>query len=62
MGQGKFIELSASFYRFQWQHIQTLASLVKRTMDLSITISGDSAYVSTKAGECEVSWVRLQPS
>lgn len=61
MGQGKFKDLSASFFRFQWQSIQTLATLVQRTMDISVTITGDSAYVSTKAGECEVSWVSLQP-
>ncbi len=62
MNQGKFKELSASFFRFQWQSIQALATLVQRTMDISVTITGDSAYVSTKSGECEVSWVRLQPS
>lgn len=62
MGQGKFKELPASFYRFQWPNIQILATLVKRTMDISVTITGESAYVSTKAGECEVSWVPLQPA
>jgi len=62
MNQSKFKDLSAAFFRFQWQQIQTLATLVKRTMDLSVTITGDSAYVSTKSGECEVSWVLLQPS
>ncbi len=62
MGQNKFKELSASFFRFEWHQIQTLATLVKRTMSLSVTITGDSAYVSTKSGECEVSWVLLQAS
>ncbi|APG26737.1 hypothetical protein A7E78_01980 [Syntrophotalea acetylenivorans] len=61
MGQEKFKDLAASFFRFQWQSIQTLATLVQRTMDISVTITGDSAYVSSKAGECEVSWVRLLP-
>ncbi len=61
-GQGKFKELSASFFRFQWHNIQTLATLVQRTMDISVTITGESAYVSTESGECEVSWALLQPS
>jgi hypothetical protein len=39
-----------------------MAALVQRTMDLSITITGDSAYVAAQAGECEVSWVPLQVS
>ena len=55
-----FKTLPASFFRFQWKDIQTLAALVQRTMILSVTISGDSAYVSTDAGECEVSWISLQ--
>jgi len=62
MGQGKFKDLSASFFRFQWPQIQTLASLAQRTMAISVTITGDSAYVSTKSGECEVSWSLLVPS
>lgn len=55
-----FKTLPASFFRFQWKGIQTLAALVQRTMIFSVTISGDSAYVSTDAGECEVSWISLQ--
>ena len=37
-----------------------MAALVQRTMDLSITISGDSAYVAAELGECELSWKSLQ--
>ncbi|MCW9014786.1 MAG: YaeQ family protein [Gammaproteobacteria bacterium] len=59
-GQEKIKRLQASVYRFQWQHIQALAMLVQRTMDFSITITGDSAYVATELGECEVSWEPLQ--
>jgi hypothetical protein len=29
-------------------------------MQLSVTITGNSAYVATELGECEVSWVPLQ--
>ena len=55
----KFAQLNASFYRFDWQSIQALAELQQRTMQLSVTISGDSAYVATELGECEVAWVGL---
>jgi uncharacterized protein YaeQ len=40
--------------------MQALAALVKRTMELSVTITDDTAYVSAATGECEVSWVALQ--
>lgn len=59
-GRAKFNELTVSVFQFQWESIQALAALVQRTMDLSITITGDSAYVAAEAGECEVSWVPLQ--
>ncbi len=59
-GQAKFSQLKASFFRFQSQDIQALAGLVERTMDLSVTITGNSAYVATALGECEVSWEVLQ--
>ena len=59
-GRARFNELPVSVFQFQWTSIQALADLVQRTMDLSITITGDSAYVAAESGECEVSWVPLQ--
>ncbi|MDP1557922.1 MAG: YaeQ family protein [Nitrosomonas sp.] len=56
----KFEKLMISVFQFQWKNIQSLAKLVQRTMDLSVTITGDSAYVAAELGECEVSWVPLQ--
>jgi uncharacterized protein YaeQ len=58
-GREKFAQLKASFYRFEWESIQSLATLQQRTMQLSVTISGNSAYVATELGECEVAWVQL---
>jgi len=58
--QNKIKSLKASIYRFQWPDIQALAALVERTMEISVTITGDSAYVATKLGEHEVSWEVLQ--
>lgn len=59
-GQAKFGQLSASVFQFDWTSIQALARLTQRTMDLSVTISGDSAYVAAELGECEVCWKALQ--
>lgn len=52
--------LTASIYQFQWPEMQTLAGMVDRTMDISVTITEGSAYVATAQGECEVSVQQLQ--
>ena len=52
--------LSASIFQFQWGEIKELANKVERTMDISITISDNSAYVATEQGECEVSLQQVQ--
>ena len=59
-GKSKFNQLKASVYRFDWDNIQSLALLVQRTMDFSVTITGDSAYVATELGECNITWETLQ--
>lgn len=56
----KFNQLDAEFYRFEWPDILNLAKLVERTMDLSVTITDNSAYIATNLGECEVPWVELR--
>ncbi|MES0327101.1 MAG: YaeQ family protein, partial [Gammaproteobacteria bacterium] len=58
--QAKIRQLKASVFRFKWQDIQALAAMVQRTMEISVTITGDSAYVATEQGECEVNWETLQ--
>ncbi|MBX3617054.1 YaeQ family protein [Nitrosomonas sp.] len=58
--QAKFAVLTATLFRFDWPQIQTLAKLAQRTMDISVTIIGESAFVAAESGECEVSWVTLQ--
>ena len=60
--QGKINQPNISVYKFDWDEIQSLAALVQRTMDMSISITGDSAYVATESGECEVSWIELKSS
>ena len=58
--QNKFNALSAEIVRFDDKNINSLADLLERTMDLSITITGESAYIAAEKGECEVSWQTLQ--
>lgn len=57
--QQKFKQLTASIFQFQWKNIQALAKLVQRTMDISVTITENSAYIATESGECEVNWAPL---
>jgi uncharacterized protein YaeQ len=61
-GRARFNALPVSVFQLPWEEVQALAALVQRTMDLSVTITGDSAYVAAAAGECAVSWVPLQLS
>jgi len=58
--QNKMKQFPVSVYRFEWEEIETLAAMVQRTMDPSISITGDSLYVATELGECEVNWMTLQ--
>ena len=58
--KNKIKQLNVSVYKFEWIDIQKLSSFVQRTMDLSVSITGDSAYVATESGECDVSWLVLQ--
>lgn len=59
-GQNKFGLYDVSIYRLHHKKIAELASLLERTMDMSVTITGESAYVTTGLGELEVTWETLQ--
>lgn len=56
----KFAALPVLLFRFDARAINRLAELLHRTMNLSVTITGDSAYVATGSGEVEVEWWPLQ--
>ena len=58
--QGDFATLDVAVYQFVFAQIQALAKLLKRSMDLSVTISGDSLYVAAESGECEITYSALQ--
>ena len=55
-----FSKLPASIFRFNCEQIQVFAGLLQRTMDISVTITGESAYIAAELGECEVHWELLQ--
>ena len=57
--QENFEKLPALIYRFNHEEIKALATLLQRTMELSVTITGYSAYIAAERGEQEVSWVQL---
>ena len=59
-GRSKFVLLKVSIFRFDSQSVKAFTALVERTMDLSVTITGDSAFIATDTGECEVAWEPLQ--
>ncbi len=61
-GADKLAGLRAEYFRFRWEEIQTLAAGLQRGMDLSVTISGDSAFVAWQDGECEIHWFPLRPA
>ncbi|WP_413282692.1 YaeQ family protein [Vibrio sp. MA40-2] len=52
--------LDAEIYKFDSEAIEELAKLVKRTMDISIMLTGHSAYISAENGDCEVEWQQLK--
>lgn len=60
--QHDFNKINVSVFRFPWESIQGLAALVERTMEFSITISDNSAFIASGLGECEVAWESLQAS
>lgn len=58
--KSKLATLNVSVIQFEPEEVSTLAALVQRTMDFSVTISGETLYLSTALGECELSWKTLQ--
>ena len=58
--QANFSPLKASVYQFEWEHIQALAALIERTMDWSVSLNGNTAYINCADKTCEVNWKTLQ--
>ncbi len=58
--ESKFRTLNADIIQMNHSEITELSTLLARTMDLSVTITGQSAYVTCDLGEAEVNWQILQ--
>ena len=54
--------LDAIFHRFQWEQVEALGSIIDRGVGLSITISGDSLFVVSELGDCELILQKLSDS
>jgi len=52
---------NVSVFQLPWASVQTLAGLVQRTMNFSITITDNSAFIATELGECDLGWTILHP-
>jgi uncharacterized protein YaeQ len=51
-----------AIFQLPWLEVKALAALVERTMDISVTVSGDSIFVATARGEQEVTLTALKNS
>jgi uncharacterized protein YaeQ len=60
LSQKDFATLDVEVYQFQFSQIKALAGLLQRSMNLSLTLSGDSAYIAAELGECEITCRTLQ--
>ena len=58
----KFNELSVQVFQLPWSRVQTMATLVDRTTELSITITESTAYLTSSNGDCEITWSPLSSS
>ena len=54
------MNLNLWVYRLKWNDVQALAALVQRTMNFSITITGNSAYIAAESGQTEIGWEVLK--
>jgi uncharacterized protein YaeQ len=58
--QAQFSTLPVNVLNFDWQEIQSLSTLLERKVELSVTLSGESAFVAAEHRQAEVNWQTLQ--
>lgn len=56
---GALDQLGVLAWRLDWAALVTLANMASRTMSLSVTVSGESAFIAADAGTVEVPWQTL---
>ena len=52
--QAQFSTLPVNVLNFDWQEIQSLSTLLERKVELSVTLSGESAFVAAEHRQAEV--------
>lgn len=55
-------KLPICVFRLNWEGVQALARTVARTMDISVTVSEGSLFISTEKGDCEITLESLSSS
>lgn len=55
-----FSKINAQVYQFDFEQIQSFASLIERTMDFSITLTDNVFYIAADKGSCEVNLTTLK--
>ncbi|MEF1230540.1 YaeQ family protein, partial [Vibrio fortis] len=58
--RGKFGYLDAQIVRLSNEGIEQMAEMTERTMDLSVMLTGNSAFVNSDTKSAEVTWEELQ--
>ena len=58
--QAELASLDAAIIQIDWAGVQNFAGLLERTMELSISISGETAWISSPRGNCEITWAVMQ--
>lgn len=58
--QEQFSTLPLQVLKFDWSEVQTFSNHLKRTMDISITLSAQTAYVALQDEQIELNWHILQ--
>ncbi|WP_394251480.1 YaeQ family protein [Vibrio profundi] len=58
--KGKFGYLNAQITRLNNEGIEQMAGMIERTMDLSVMLTGNSAFVNSDTQSCEITWEELQ--
>lgn len=55
----EMIKLGVAAHQFRWDEIKRLASMVQRTLALSLSITGMSAFLATDSDSIELNWRAL---
>ncbi|GAA5645945.1 MULTISPECIES: YaeQ family protein [Vibrio] len=58
--RGKLGMYDATIMRFNSEQVEALETLLERSVDMSVMISGNSLFVDSNKGSCEVTFEELQ--